>query len=135
RDLEPRPQLSKGGTYAPKIRPEMARISWSEGSNPIIRRILALNPRPGATTLYRGSLVKIWRAGQCPLPHASGAPAGTSIQDQGWLHVACGGETCIRVDEIQIEGRRRISGAEALRGRWFEPGDRLGEAEPPETGA
>jgi len=123
--LQPKPQDSREASYAPKIRPELARIAWDARALTIIRQVNAFNPRPGAGTSYRGTSLKIWGAALCATSSVS-APSGTILPGQG-LRVACGRGSCIELLEVQMEGRRRISGAEALRGRWFEPGGCFGK--------
>ncbi len=130
--LIPRPQVVDMESYAPKIRQEAARIHWEADATAIARQVRALNPRPGAFTRYRGMNVKIWLADACQGPTGEAHRTGTLLGDRGALRVVCGSSTCLEVREIQLEGRRRVSGEEAMRGRWFEPGARFGAAD--ETG-
>jgi methionyl-tRNA formyltransferase len=125
--LLPCPQVVDVESYAPKIRQEAARISWDADATAISRQIRALNPRPGAFTSYRGTNVKIWLADPSRDPTGEGTVPGTLQGDRRGLRVTCGMGTCLEVRQIQLEGRRRVSGEEAMRGRWFEPGDRFGD--------
>src|SRR6185436_9882345 len=126
--LVARPQAVDRESYAPKIHLEAARIRWGADAPAIVRQVRALNPRPGAFTNYQGMNVKIWQADayQGPLPEA--ARTGTLLEASGGLRVVCVSNTCIEVREVQLEGRRRVTGEEAMRGRWFEPGARFGES-------
>jgi methionyl-tRNA formyltransferase len=42
------------------------------------------------------------------------------------LQVVCGGGTVLGLDEVQMEGKRRMSVAEFLRGYQVRSGERLG---------
>jgi methionyl-tRNA formyltransferase len=125
--LEAQPQRVDLESYAPKIHQEAARIRWDADALSIVRQVRAMNPRPGAFTDFHGKNVKIWRAVPSPGPATGGASPGTVLEAGGTLRVVCGSDTCVEVREIQLEGRRRVIGEEAMRGRWFEPGARFGE--------
>jgi methionyl-tRNA formyltransferase len=127
--IAPRPQIVDRQTYAPKIGPETARITWSNAPTLIVNLVRAMNPRPGATTSLRAKSFKIWRA-------AAGAPRrgeeeraapGTILAGGGQPRVACGVGGSVVLQELQREGGRRVSGEEAVRGRWLAGGDFLGE--------
>jgi methionyl-tRNA formyltransferase len=42
------------------------------------------------------------------------------------LCVGCGGGSLLGLDEVQMEGKRRLSAAEFLRGNQVRSGERLG---------
>lgn len=124
-ELAPRPQMVDRETYAPKIAASSGRIVWNSPAASIARRVRAYNPRPGAFTRHRGRILKIWKARIAP---PSGArESGSVIADSGTLRVACADSSYLELLEVQLEGRRRVSGEEALRGRWIASGDRLDE--------
>ncbi len=127
--LLPRPQVVDVESYAPKIRQEAARIRWEADAAAIARQVRALNPRPGAFTTYGGTNVKIWLADPGRGPAGDATIPGTLQGDRRALRVTCGLGTCLEVLQIQMEGRRRVSGEEAMRGRWFEPGARFGDGD------
>jgi len=126
--LKARPQVIDVDSYASKIHQDAARIRWETDAPAIVRQIRALNPRPGAFTTYHGMNVKIWLADACMCPIREAFRSGRLLEDRRSLRVACGSNTCIEVREIQLEGRRRVSGEDAMRGRWFEPGDQFGDS-------
>jgi len=132
-DLAPRPQTIDRGTYAPKIAASSGRILWKSPASVIARQVRAYNPRPGAFTRHRGGVLKIWRARAVPGLGMEAIP-GTVLAEGGMLRIACGEATLLEPLEVQMEGRRRVSGEEALRGRSIASGDRLDEGEErPET--
>ncbi|PYQ13789.1 MAG: methionyl-tRNA formyltransferase [Acidobacteria bacterium] len=125
--LRPRVQQVEYETYAPKIHPESGQIRWNQDARTIARRVRALNPRPGAFTMHRGRQVKIWHATVPSHAGVTNLPPGSILEEPKLLRVACGDGSCLEVREVQLEGRRRVSGEEAMRGRWFAPGERFDE--------
>jgi methionyl-tRNA formyltransferase len=45
------------------------------------------------------------------------AEPGTLVVREGFVFVGCAKGTALRLDEVQIEGRKRMSAAEFLRGQ------------------
>ena len=100
------PQDSSAASYAPKLEREHGRIDWNESATVIERKIRAFDPWPGAFTILgddvgRERKLKIFRA------HIAG-------ESSGGLLLAKDG--AIILDEVQLEGKRRMSGVEFLRG-------------------
>jgi methionyl-tRNA formyltransferase len=58
-----------------------------------------------------------------PEPGVLHIPGGTSGND---LCVGCGHGTSIVLDEVQLEGKRRMTASEFLRGFQLRSGERLG---------
>lgn len=127
-ELTPRRQILDRETYSPKIAASAGRLSWSLPAAGIERQVRAYNPRPGAFTRHHGRILKIWRARAAPLG-AAGTSPGTVLAERGALRVACGESSFLDLLEVQLEGRRRVSGEEALRGRWIASGDCLEDGE------
>jgi methionyl-tRNA formyltransferase len=102
------PQDDSGVTYAPKLERAHGRINWSEAAEVIERKIRAFNPRPGAFTRVldekdaRPRALKIFRAAIVSENHA------------GLMFKAADG--AISPLEVQLEGSRRMSAEEFLRG-------------------
>ena len=90
-------------TYAPKIDKQDAEIDWSLPAADIARRVRAYNPFPGAFTHCRDTRIKVWRAAAAD---GAGAP-GDVLQFSGdTILVACG-EGALRLEELQLPGKRR----------------------------
>ena len=49
-------------------------------------------------------------------------PVGTVKTENNAIYVACGNNTVLSLDEIQLEGSKRMTAEDFLRGRSFEPG-------------
>jgi methionyl-tRNA formyltransferase len=124
------PQLQDNAlpTMAPLLKREHGRINWAWPAQKIYNRIRGFTPWPGAYTSFRGSRCHIWgRAADGPgLGADLGAAApGTLLTTTGALCVACGEGTWLRVEAVQIEGRKRIRAKEFVSGARLAPEDRF----------
>ena len=111
------PQDSSLATYAPKLQRDDGRIDWTEAAALIERKVRAFDPWPGAFTLLRNEAgtprkLKIYRAKLTE--SAEGAP-GEILRSNGSLVVAAKGGS-LALGEVQLEGKRRMTAAEFLRG-------------------
>ncbi|MFY9688949.1 MAG: methionyl-tRNA formyltransferase [Candidatus Acidiferrales bacterium] len=118
-------QDSSQATFAPQLKKEDGRIDWSLDAQTIYNRMRGLHPWPGAFTLFRGKSCHIW--GKPLRPVAAGGPPGIMLptQEDGLL-VICGGSTVLRVEALQLEGRKRVTDAEFMNGARLVPGERFG---------
>lgn len=98
-------------TYAPKLKREHGLIDWSESAEAIERKIRAYNPWPGAFTTVDRQNLKIFSASVVDL---NGQPGEVLRSDED-LIVATG-KDALSLAEVQLEGKRRMSAAEFLRG-------------------
>jgi methionyl-tRNA formyltransferase len=110
-------------TAAPKLAPHERRIDWTASAEAIERRVRALAPAPGATTIFRESPIKLLRARA--RPEAPGGDPGTIGLDPGGVPTITAGEGAVELVEIAPSGRRRMSGADWARGARPEPGERF----------
>jgi methionyl-tRNA formyltransferase len=95
-------------TYAPKIVTSDARIDWSSGAAELARHVRAYNPFPGAFFFAGDDRAKVWRA---TAVEGDAAP-GTVLQcDRDGIVVACG-SGALRLDELQLAGKRRVPATE-----------------------
>ena len=102
------PQDEERATYAPKIDKQDARIDWSLIADETVRRIRAYNPFPGAYCFHGDTRIKVWRASAVD----GQAEAGAVLQcDHEAVVVACG-EGALRLDELQLPGKRRATARE-----------------------
>jgi len=114
---EPRPQAETGATYSRRIERNDARIDWSRPSVAIWNQVRAYRGWPQAFTAFDGRLLKILRA--APLASAS-LPGETSrpgaVEVHGATPVVATGSGWLRLDEVQLAGKRPQTGVEFLRG-------------------
>jgi methionyl-tRNA formyltransferase len=108
---------------APMIKKADGRIDWTQSALTIARRVRAFNPWPSAFTHLDGKLLKIHRAHVGVAGHA--ARPGCVVGVQGDLAVATG-DGALVLDELQLEGRKRLPAAEFTRGGGIKVGTMLG---------
>jgi methionyl-tRNA formyltransferase len=111
------PQDEARANYAPKLSRENGLIDWRATPVQINRRIRAMNPWPGAHTFLPTPAgprqLKIFAG--VPQSDAAGLPGEVLRADaHGVLVSAQGG--AVLLSDIQLEGKRRLSAGEFLRG-------------------
>ncbi|MEM9682214.1 MAG: methionyl-tRNA formyltransferase [Pseudomonadota bacterium] len=116
--LEPQVQPEDGVTYAKKISPADARISWKDDADAVDRTVRAFAPRPGAWFEADGKRIKLLEA---EAVDASGDP-GVVLDDR--LTIACG-SGAIRATRLQREGKRALAVEDFQRGSPIAAGTRL----------
>jgi len=123
-EIAPTPQDNSQASLAPPLKKEDGRIDWLLPAPNIYNRIRGLQPWPGAFTTFRGATCRIW--GKPLKPVAAGGKPGIILptQEDGLL-VICGGSTVLHVEQVQLEGRNRISDREFMNGARIEPGERF----------
>ena len=111
------PQNSTDATYAPKLTRDDGKIDWTESAQSIERKIRAFDPWPGAFTTIAeksGKLakLKIFRAA---IIDANGKPGEIIRIDERGLVMATS-DRALLLEEVQMEGKRRMPGSEFARG-------------------
>jgi methionyl-tRNA formyltransferase len=122
-DLIPTPQDGALATYAPKLTPDQEWVDWSENAGAVVRLVRALAPQPGASTRFRGSVLKVFRARE-EAADANAPPGSVVATDRDGLVVAAGAGA-VRVLEVAPSGRRRMPAADFARGRRPQIGEVL----------
>ena len=120
--IEPREQDHSRATYAPKITTDEAAIDWTRPATEIVDHVRGLNPVPGAWTTLAGERLKVWGARPSD---RSGLAAG-EVDARGGLAVGTGTGT-LELTDVQMRGKKRMSGEDLARGLRLEPGARIGE--------
>jgi methionyl-tRNA formyltransferase len=98
-------------TVAPKLTREDGRIDWKQAAEVIERKIRAYNPWPGAFARIGSRNLKVFAAS---IVDHSGKP-GEVLQSDKELILAAG-DRALSLLEVQLEGKRRMSAADFLRG-------------------
>jgi len=119
--LTAHPQPEVGVSYAPKLTRELGRLHWQQPAVTLHNLVRGLVPWPGATTGWRDTEVKIWRARVQATPAASPPGMITAVLPEG-LCVACGAGQLL-VQELQPANRRRMSAREFVQGYRAQPGE------------
>ena len=112
------PQPAESTTpYAAMISRKDGKIDFSKSAFEIERLVRAMNPWPSAWTTLDGKTLKIWKA-HVEKADLAGTPESIGRivrQDARGLYIQTG-QGILVPDELQMEGRRRMSAAEFLRG-------------------
>ena len=123
RSLLPQMQNEANVTFAPMIKKEDGLIDWNQAAVGIERRVRGFSPWPGTYTHMGRKLLKIHRA-QAVAAETSGNPGEVLRADAGGLWVATS-SGIIGLEEVQLENRKRLPGAEFLKGTRVKTGDRF----------
>jgi len=112
--LEERPQDEGQASYAAKIGKEEAELRWTRPAGDLDRTVRAFNPWPVAFARVGGEPLRIWRAR--PGGATGAAPGTVVIAGDGQPAAACGDGRLLVLEEVQPPGRKRMAGADAVRG-------------------
>lgn len=124
--LVPEKQQDALSCHAPMIDKGMGEIDFSQDAAAIDRRIRAMTPWPSAYTSYHGKTLKIWRAAPTYTENIyARAPGEVLRTDKDSVTVAAG-EGALRIYELQLEGKKRMSAHDFLLGVRMQPGEVLG---------
>ncbi len=121
-NIHPSKQDETQATLAPILEKEDGLIDFSRPAPEIFNRMRAFQPWPGAYSKFRGKNLQVWRA--AALDRTVSESALKTEGDR--LLVGCGGGTAIELLELQLEGKKRISAQDFLRGYRPLPGEKLG---------
>lgn len=125
-DLCSRPQNDREASYAPILKREDGLIDWQMKAGAIANRVRAFQPWPGTYTHFRGARLMIWRAHLAAEKQIGVDEPGTVLGiDSASITIACAGSTSLAIEEVQIEGRRRITAREFASGAHLKRGDRI----------
>lgn len=121
--LKPEKQNDNESSYAPMLTQENSIINWEDNAENVHNFIRGLNPWPVAKTTLNGKKIKIYSSSilECYdcLPG--------EIVSLSPLIVGCNNNTAIIVDELQLEGKKRMSSRDFLNGKKIELGSFFGK--------
>ena len=81
-----------------------------------MRKIRAFNPTPGAVSSLDGVSIKIWDAVIAVESKTYIIPGAIITATKSGLTVACGDHTTLRITQLQMAGKKRMSAADFLNG-------------------
>jgi len=124
-ELEAVEQDHEAATQCPMLAKEHGRIPWNDPARLVASRVRGVNPWPGAYTTFNGAVLKVWKA--TAMDSGSGEPGKVLSADAAkGLVVACG-EGGLRIDILQMPGKKPMAAADFLRGKGIPVGTILGE--------
>jgi methionyl-tRNA formyltransferase len=126
-DLTPFPQNDEEATFAPILKKEDGLLSWMLSAAEIANRARGFQPFPTAFTFYKGKKLTIWRCRPVEVGNRQLKQIGEVLEAKGDdLTVFCGGDSVLRIEELQIEGKRRMPARDFLNGVKIQVGEILG---------
>jgi len=120
------PQDNSQASFAPPLKKEEGRINWSLTAQQIYNRIRGLQPWPGTFSSFRGKNCAIWGR-PLLMPSATVGLAGEILKADSNVVVSCGSATALRLEFVQLEGRKRVTALEFANGARLTRDDRFGD--------
>ena len=122
KSIHPRPQDNSQASLAPILKKEDGLIDFSRSAAEIANRMRGFQPWPGAYTKFRGKSLQIIKAHPVTDPVATSELRVTADR----LLAGCAHNTALELLEIQLEGKKRTSAQDFVRGYRLQPGEKLG---------
>lgn len=122
-NIEFKAQDSSAATYAPKLKKEDGLIDWTKGADEIYNKIRAFQPWPGCFTHLDKKILKIWKAAPITDYGDTNIEPGVILEVNKKSILVKTGRGALKIEELQLEGSRRISAEEFIIGhKQFYPG-------------
>ena len=119
------PQDNEAATLAPILKKEDAAIDWRWPARKIHCRSRGFQPWPGVATTFRGQALQITRCAVADKMEP-GAP-GSLHPHKKQLLVSCGEDSTLKLIEVQLAGKRRMTAEAFLNGHRVIENELLGE--------
>ena len=121
-NLTPTKQGESPTAYAKMLTKAMGLIDFTKSAKELDCFVRGMDPWPSAYTLLSGKTLKLWKVRAVE----GGGKAGSVIDiDKESFTIACG-EGAIEVLEVQLEGKKRMSAGDFLKGSTLNIGQELG---------
>ena len=120
--VKPVKQDEQTASYAPILKKEDGIICWEKGSEDIVNLVRGMAPWPAAHTLFRGKVLKIFKAVK---GSSAGRPGEIIAVRKDSFEVTSGKGSVIILD-LQIEGKKRMAAEDFLRGYKVQKGELVG---------
>jgi methionyl-tRNA formyltransferase len=122
-EISPTPQETKNVSYAPILKKEDGRIDWKRTAQQTYNRMRGFTPWPGAYTTFRGQTCQIWGHPEPSAQSSEQAEPGQIVPSSKELYVVCGEDTNLRLESLQLEGRKKVSAREFANGARIVSGE------------
>jgi len=128
-DVKTSTQTESEVTKAPKIFPEDCLINFSQPAKKVHDFIRGLSPKPGAYTFYKNKRLQLFNS-QITDTNEENFKVGSFLDSgkSGALYIKCQPGILV-IKEMKIEGKRRMSVEDFLRGQTIDPGTIFGPTE------
>lgn len=121
------PQNHNLATLAPIMKKEDGVINWNLEAKDIADRVRGFQPFPTSFTKYQDKKLTIWNAKALQITDYKFQNTGEILEAKGdKLFVGCGNQTIIQIEELQFEGKKRMTTRDFLNGIKLQAGEKLG---------
>jgi methionyl-tRNA formyltransferase len=125
--VKPQAQNHEFASFAPLLDREDGRMDFkARSAHELYNRWRGFQPWPGAFTTLDGKKLIAHRVAVAEGVAAGANEPGWIEAEGGRMFVACAGETWLELKEVQLEGKKRMTAEDFLRGTALGPGARLG---------
>lgn len=128
-EIDAKKQNDAEASYAPVMVKEEGRINWESRAATINNHIRGFQPFPTSFTTFNDKKITVWKSQeiQSTAFEVKSLSFGQILEARGdEFIVACGSETALKILELQIEGKKRMSARDFLNGVKIQPGERFG---------
>lgn len=122
-ELKPEPQKEEESCYAKMLKKDLGRLDMNWEAAKVERYIRGLYSWPSAYTGYKGKTLKLWKAEVLDMDTEE--EPGTVVEVAKDSFTVQTGKGCLRLLEVQLEGKKRMDAGSFLRGVRVEKGDML----------
>lgn len=113
--VQTEPQNESLANYATKLSKAEAKIDWHGSAEQIAREVKAFIPWPVSYAHLDGKLVRIWQVSLDTI-RTPGEPGDVLDHNKEGIYVSCA-EGVLCIEELQFEGKKRCTAAQAFNGR------------------
>jgi methionyl-tRNA formyltransferase len=124
-EITPAAQDPSKASHAPILKKEDGRIDWARTAQQIFNRMRGFTPWPGTFASFRGQTCHLWGYPESAAGTETNTNPGEIISSTKEIHVVCGEGSRLRLESVQLEGRKRISAREFANGARLAAGDRF----------
>ncbi len=126
-NLQPFPQNHNLYTLAPIMSKNDGKIDWNLSATNINNRVRGFQPFPTSYTFWNGKKFTIWKSEIVESEESRVENVGEILEAKGdKLIVSCGNNSVLQINELQLEGKKRMSVRDFLNGVKVQIGEVLG---------
>lgn len=124
--LVPEKQDDALSCYAPLITKSMGELDFQKSAVVLDRLVRGMDPWPSAYTYYKGKQLKVWKAEPVESAYEKEMLPGQVAAVTKDAVLVQTKEGCLRICELQLEGKKRMSAHDFLLGVKVTVGEQLG---------
>ena len=126
-ELTGQPQNDSQATHAPIMKKEDGAIDWDLSATEIVNRVRGFQPFPTSFTKYQAKKLTIWKARTTENGEGKTENGGEVLEAKNEnLIIGCGNRTALQINELQLEGKKRMAARDFLNGIKIQVGEKLG---------